>query len=540
MFFESLKSLKSYTRKSRQPVSQPVSSMTITEDDLVYLTCVGADFSRLTPDFFGWDGMLRASRKHEIPLLSEPAAVPAGGSAEEVQGRQLVVADGEGPPLLVGATLDDAATPARNERYLVIGADGARRTFAVLGTVPNAAPPSTGSPERAADPRLVDSGGGLEQESDMFDVHLGDEGDVSVSTKVIPALAPGGKSAEIRYSPTPSRKLGEGGYGMVYSGTVVRDGKSKSEVPAAIKEIPWDDSDEDHPEPCASFAKEVEMTRRVKRPNVVSPMAWVEDCRNGSEKSVIAYELAHGDMTALQAAAHKRNGGWRESESYLEPIVVLRMLVQILGALVKVHAAGILHRDIKPHNILLTGERGRERFLLADFGLAELLEQDGELLNDGYSGTQYFRPPEVTNNLITHVGPDFDIFSLGATAYNLLLGVGVSPIWVHENGHEYVKHDLFEARGLARVSQRTLDLLKLMLAEDREERPSAKEALNLARKALKDEEALAKVVKDPFVQKKAETSQGSRPGGWSRFVRKMFGGGAAPQRANIGLGSRVW
>ncbi len=95
---------------------------------------------------------------------------------------------------------------------------------------------------------------------------------------------------------------------------------------------------------------------------------------------------------------------------------VLELVAQVCEGLAAVHACGLLHRDVKPSNILV-GEDGIPR--LVDFGLAEPVA--GER-SRAISGTLAYMAPEQARGEIDRVGPASDVFGLGAVLYELLTG----------------------------------------------------------------------------------------------------------------------
>ncbi len=97
-----------------------------------------------------------------------------------------------------------------------------------------------------------------------------------------------------------------------------------------------------------------------------------------------------------------------------------QVLICLLDALAHAHARGIIHRDVKPANVLLGGERSP--VLLTDFGLARVIE-DEETVDDQYvAGTPAYMAPEQLEGNWRDLGPWTDLYALGATAWALLTG----------------------------------------------------------------------------------------------------------------------
>ena len=94
------------------------------------------------------------------------------------------------------------------------------------------------------------------------------------------------------------------------------------------------------------------------------------------------------------------------------------LMVQVLQALEKVHAAGMLHRDLKPDNLMLTGRYGP---VLIDFGTALDFEQGKTLQLTSRFLTPHYAPPEQYASQV-RLGPPTDLYALGATLYHALSG----------------------------------------------------------------------------------------------------------------------
>jgi serine/threonine protein kinase len=93
------------------------------------------------------------------------------------------------------------------------------------------------------------------------------------------------------------------------------------------------------------------------------------------------------------------------------------MLAGVADALDHAHRQGVIHRDLKPGNLLLSSDG---RLSLNDFGLARMLEQPGMTMSGEFVGTPAYMSPEQIAAGRTPVDHRTDIYSLGATLYELL------------------------------------------------------------------------------------------------------------------------
>ncbi len=113
-------------------------------------------------------------------------------------------------------------------------------------------------------------------------------------------------------------------------------------------------------------------------------------------------------------------GGSLESRSTTGRVSLadtVAMVGEIAGALDASHAAGVVHRDVKPANILFDGER---RSFLADFGIALAADERSRPEAALSEGSPVFAAPEQLRGL--PVGPEADVHSLGIVAFTLLTG----------------------------------------------------------------------------------------------------------------------
>ena len=97
-----------------------------------------------------------------------------------------------------------------------------------------------------------------------------------------------------------------------------------------------------------------------------------------------------------------------------------RVLRQLLGALAHAHGRGVVHRDLKPVNVLVTTAGGRKQVKLADFGLARPRDIEGRL--DAAGGTPAYMAPEQVAGSWRDQGPWTDLYALGCLAWRLCSG----------------------------------------------------------------------------------------------------------------------
>lgn len=194
--------------------------------------------------------------------------------------------------------------------------------------------------------------------------------------------------------------LGNGGMSVVFRGEA--DGKP----PVAVKLLsPRLDGDA---RAAARFVREIRTAADVVDPHVIRCFGHGEI--NGRPYQVLEL-MAGGDCQSLQA----RRGG------SLEPAQALRIVGEVARGLIAVHAAGLVHRDIKPGNIFLTADGVAK---VADLGLArapEVGEQDQVTLPGTLVGTPAYMSPEQARAGVELDGRT-DIYSLGATLFHFVTG----------------------------------------------------------------------------------------------------------------------
>ncbi|HEX5984786.1 MAG TPA: serine/threonine-protein kinase [Solirubrobacterales bacterium] len=151
------------------------------------------------------------------------------------------------------------------------------------------------------------------------------------------------------------------------------------------------------------FLRESRLAARLEHPSVVP----VYDSREVDGELIVAMRLVKGgDLRKLI-----------DREGPLPPRRAIDLLAQVADALDAAHAAGIVHRDVKPHNILVEGDRA----YLSDFGLAKALDESGAASSASVVGTVHYMPPEQWQG--ESVGPAADVYSLGCVLYEALTGI---------------------------------------------------------------------------------------------------------------------
>ena len=196
--------------------------------------------------------------------------------------------------------------------------------------------------------------------------------------------------------------IGRGGMGVVYRAFDLR-----LKRPVALKLVaPSLALDERFRE---RFARETELVMSLEHPNVIP----IYDAGDVDGRLYLAMRLVDGtDLGSLLRA-----------EGALEPARAVPICAQIASALDAAHARGLVHRDVKPSNVLLDST---EHVYLADFGLTRRLDdQPGDPGDDRSIGTPAYLAPEQID--AQSVDGRADVYSLGCVLYECLTGERVFP-----------------------------------------------------------------------------------------------------------------
>jgi len=131
-----------------------------------------------------------------------------------------------------------------------------------------------------------------------------------------------------------------------------------------------------------------------------------------------AMELIEGEN--LDKAIHGQASEWSASRSGRDFRRMARLISEVADALEHAHAQNVIHRDVKPHNLMVGGDG---RLHVTDFGLARLFDEPGVTMSGEMLGTPAYMSPEQVGADRRRIDHRTDIFSLGVTLYEMLTGI---------------------------------------------------------------------------------------------------------------------
>jgi serine/threonine-protein kinase len=190
-------------------------------------------------------------------------------------------------------------------------------------------------------------------------------------------------------------EIGQGAMGTVYQ---ARDPLIERTV--AIKTVSIEHLQREGAE--SRFLREAQSAGRLSHPNIVT----IYDVGEADGLAYIAMEYLSG--TTLRDLMHRRP---------MPLDLALDTVTQMAEALAFAHEHGVVHRDVKPSNVVVTGQRGRIK--LTDFGIAHLLNSDHTQTGQMLGSPRYMSPEQAMGR---EIDGRSDIFSLGAVLYEMLTG----------------------------------------------------------------------------------------------------------------------
>ncbi|HEV7563265.1 MAG TPA: serine/threonine-protein kinase [Solirubrobacterales bacterium] len=184
------------------------------------------------------------------------------------------------------------------------------------------------------------------------------------------------------------------------------------------------------------LAVEPGLERRVAL-KLIAPEATADDvfARRFDEESRIAAQVEHPNVVPIYAAGEEDGipfiamryvagsdlGRRLAREGRLDPAQAVALIAQVGNGLDAIHAAGLVHRDVKPANVLLSGEEGADHAYITDFGVARNVATESGLTQTGrFVGTlDYVAPEQISGGAID---ARVDVYALGCLLFKLLTG----------------------------------------------------------------------------------------------------------------------
>ncbi len=247
-------------------------------------------------------------------------------------------------------------------------------------------------------------------------------------------------------------KIAEGGMGAVYKGRSHATGEI-----VAIKVIPTETAR--NPLLLKRFEQEFKAACLIDHPNVVKAIDY---CGTGPNPFLVM-EFVDGESMGQRV---ERLGAFAEADA-------VRLIGQVCEGLHRAHKQGLIHRDVKPDNIMVTHDGAMAK--LTDLGLVKDVEGEMNLTRTGRGlGTPHFMAPEQFRDA-KNAGVRCDVYSLAATLYCLVTGAipfsRTSPLdcWVKKT-----KDDLPQAKSLnPSLSDRTNWAIGRAMKADPSQRPAS-------------------------------------------------------------------
>lgn len=192
-------------------------------------------------------------------------------------------------------------------------------------------------------------------------------------------------------------ELGQGAMGRVYR---ARD--PLIDRPVAIKTVPIEQLQQEGRDAEARFLREAQSAGRLSHPNIVT-----------------IYDVGEADGSAYIAMEFLTGATLREvmDKGPMPLDLALETAQQMADALAFAHTHGVIHRDVKPANVMISGGQGRIK--LTDFGIAHLANSDHTQAGQMLGSPRYMSPEQAMGR---ELDGRSDMFSLGAVLYEMLTG----------------------------------------------------------------------------------------------------------------------
>ena len=242
-------------------------------------------------------------------------------------------------------------------------------------------------------------------------------------------------------------QVGKGGMGTVWKARATVTG----EIVALklLHEMFIDDADY-----VARFEREVDIARKVDHPNVVRVLGY------GKRGGVPYVVMEYVEGPSLKDVIREKGGqGWEDWGQ------AKRIALQLTEALRAAHAVGVIHRDVKPSNVLIDPQGNVK---LADFGIARAA--DLTRMTGGYTmmGTPAYMSPEGESSVQS------DLYALGCVLYEMLSGL---PPFTGDTQQQVLLKHIRETPDLSKLPVGARRIVGWLLEKDPRKRPATAEAL---------------------------------------------------------------
>ena len=198
-------------------------------------------------------------------------------------------------------------------------------------------------------------------------------------------------------------RIAYGGMGVVY---LAIDSQTGAKV--AIKQIISRSSDGYGSDRKERMLREAHALKKLDHPNIVRAI----DVTLVEDSPTLVMEYVPGQ------SLHR----WIKSHRPDVPMIT-HVMISLSDAVGYAHRQGVVHCDLKPQNVIVTGESSSWGFKLIDFGLSKLLDEDWNITPSGdVLGTPAYMAPEQTSGKSIRASPAIDIYGLGVILYELLTG----------------------------------------------------------------------------------------------------------------------
>lgn len=223
------------------------------------------------------------------------------------------------------------------------------------------------------------------------------------------------------------------------------------------------------------FHRSAIVSAKVNHPNVAKTLDYLVD----GDRAYLVEELIIG--LDLDKAILTRS-------NYLDPFLAAKILHHLAKGLAASHHAGVIHRDLKPTNIMIIGDFQLSVIKITDFGIAKMSQE--EMVDAVEGGTETISNSATMVGALPYMAPEainsprevtlkVDIWSLGAMMYEILtgskpFGVGLKAVnnIINEKVPPY-PHHLFQNAQFSELAKPLIEMIDLCLNKDPDKRPTA-------------------------------------------------------------------